>query len=307
MTCAGPNMTVSVDKNLLEYLRYNPAASYLSSDPGCTGASITTLSGKRMYSLTVSTITGRCGNKMSTNSSHVTYSNMLHIPASTSSGIVSVNNISLNISCSYALNMQTSLATVLHPVMSTENLTVESSGIEGAATIAAYINPTYTSPLQQEQQDQLTVGSTLYFGMSVQFPDPIFVLRVERCFATPNNDPNDPIQVELIRGGCSIGEGPYVKLDANGEATEVRFSIVSFAFQGHNNVYIFCNARMCNNVTSVCTGCTTSRAAIDGTKQFSLGPFGFIDNEEANSSSHTALSGAVLWGSLLGLLGLWIL
>ncbi|KAM4795789.1 uromodulin-like [Rhinophrynus dorsalis] len=273
--CMDSNMTMSVSKNLLEFLNYKPSASSLSQ-PTCTGAKETILQGQRVYSITVSSKEGECGNKMSKNTTHVTYTNTLLIPANSDSGIVSVNNISVQFSCTYNLTMQSSLLTVFKPVMSSADLNTGSTGGNATTTIAAYVNPSYTQPLQQSQQQQLSVGSTLYFGMSTQFPDPAFVLRVEQCFATPTYDPASTNRVQLIERGCTSNQETNIQVVENGMSNEVRFSIASFAFRGYDTVYIFCNARLCQNSSGTCRGCSQSRASIDTTVQLELGPFSFL-------------------------------
>ncbi|PIO13619.1 hypothetical protein AB205_0119110, partial [Aquarana catesbeiana] len=140
--------------------------------------------------------------------------------------------------------------------------------------MAAYSSPSYTSPVQQSQQENMPIGSTLYFGMSTEFPDPMFVLRIEQCFATPTPDGSGTIKVQLIQGGCATGE-VGVQVLGNGLSKEVRFSISSFSFNNYGSVYIFCNARLCNNGTGTCALCGSSRDVSETTQQFSLGPFSF--------------------------------
>ncbi|KAM4608061.1 uromodulin-like [Discoglossus pictus] len=303
VTCQGSNMTVSVSKNLLEFLHYKPSASSLSQS-NCTGAIESILNGQRVYSLTVQNIEGICGNTMMKSSTHVTYINTLHIPPNSDRGVVTVSNLTLQFSCSYNLTMQTALLTVFKPVMSSGNLNVGNTGTEAPTTIAAYLNPSYTEPLQQQSQQQLSVGSTLYFGMSSQFPDTAFVLRVERCFATPFNDAQSSIVEELIQGGCPTSTGSLIKVEENGISKEVRFSLTSFAFQGYDSVYIFCNARLCNKASENCSKCTSSRAETEDIKQFSLGPFSFETVIDENSGSHTVMSSVMLLGNMLAI---WIL
>lgn len=84
---------------------------------------------------------------------------------------------------------------------STSNLNSGGTGGDATTTLAAYVSPSYTEPLQQSQQQELAVGSTLYFGMNTQFPDPAFVLRVEQCFATPTSDGTGSLKIPLIQGG----------------------------------------------------------------------------------------------------------
>ncbi|XP_075054214.1 uromodulin-like [Mixophyes fleayi] len=303
VTCRGSNMTVSVGKNLLEVLHYNPSASTLS-EHNCTGATVSTLDGQRVYSLTVHISVGTCGNIMTKNATHVTYTNTINIPGNNMNGIVTAGNISLQFSCTYNITMQTVLSTVIKPVMSTENLNSGGTGGDALTTLAAYVNPSYTVPLQQSQQQELVVGSTLYFGMNTLFPDPAFVLRVDQAFATPTSDGTGSLKIQLIQGGCSTDNGPNIQVIENGVSKEVRFSITSFAFRGYDTVYIFCDARLCNTASESCSACSSTREVSEGAVQFSLGPLSFQDNLADSSGHRTGLSFTLLVGSLMSL---WIL
>uniref|UniRef100_A0A8C5P9L2 ZP domain-containing protein n=1 Tax=Leptobrachium leishanense TaxID=445787 RepID=A0A8C5P9L2_9ANUR len=296
VTCNRGIMTVSVNKNLLEFLQYTPINATLS-DPSCTGANVSIVNGKRVYSVTVPGRAGTCGNIMSKSTSQVTYTNTLVITKYSSIGILSTRKISAQFSCTYNLTMDVALSTVIKPVMSSQILATGGSGAEAITTIAAYDSSSYTQPIMQTNQEQLTIGSTLYFGMFTLFPDPVFVLRVETCYSTPTSDGSGSIKVMLIQGGCPTSDGPYIKVEENGQSKEVRFSVVMFAFSGYETVYIFCETRLCNTASSSCNGCLTSREDISGLETFSLGPFAYID--AVNSCSHIAFSVAVLLGSLL--------
>ncbi|XP_077151473.1 uromodulin-like [Ranitomeya variabilis] len=296
--CKGANMTVSVGKNLLETLHYNPSALTLSQY-NCTGAVVNTLNGQRVYSFTVQTKDGLCGNTMTKNVTHVTFANTVNIPGQNSNGVITAGNISMQFSCTYNITMETSLYTVFKPVMTSQNLNTGGVAGDAGTTLAAYVNPSYTQPLQQSQQDDLSIGSTLYFGMMTQFPDPAFVLRVDQCFATPTSDGSGAIKVQLIQGGCAVGDGPYTQVVENGISKEVRFSITAFAFQDYTTVYIFCDARLCYTPAGSCSKCSSSREATQESVQFGLGPFSFQDILDDSASSQNGLSVTMLLGSLL--------
>ncbi|KAM3936081.1 uromodulin-like [Leptodactylus fuscus] len=300
VTCKGANMTISVGKNLLETLRYNPSASTLSQS-NCTGAVLDILQGQRVYSLTVQTKDGVCGNTITKNSTHVTFANSILIPGQNSNGIIAAGNISIQFFCAYNITMQTSLYIAYKPVMTTQTLNSGNSGGDGTTTLAAYTSPTYTVPLEQSQQQELPVGSSLYFGMTTQFPDPAFVLRIDQCYATPTSDGSGSIRVQLIQGGCPTGNGPNIQVVENGVSKEVRFSVSSFSFQGYGSVYIFCDARLCNAASGSCSKCASAREVSQDTTQFSLGPF-TVQDIDYSAGSQMGLSGSLLVGSLMCLL-----
>ncbi|XP_073525239.1 pancreatic secretory granule membrane major glycoprotein GP2-like [Phyllobates terribilis] len=286
--CKGANMTVSVGKNLLETLHYNPSALTLSQY-NCTGAVVNTLQEKRVYSFTVQTKDGLCGNAMTKNVTHITFANTVNIPGQISNGVITAGNLSMPFSCTYNLTMETALYTVLKPVMTTQNL--NTGGIEGNAgtTLAAYLSSSFTQPLQQSDQENIAIGSTLYFGMTTQFQDPDFVLRIDQCFAAPTSDGSGPIKVQLIQGGCAVENGPYTQVVENGISKEVRFSITAFSFQGYTTVYLFCDARLCHTAGDSCSKCSSSREASLEAVRFGLGPFTYQDTIDYSASSKNGL------------------
>ncbi|XP_040193649.1 pancreatic secretory granule membrane major glycoprotein GP2-like [Rana temporaria] len=295
--CESSNMTISVGKNLLEVLGYKPSASTLLQS-NCSGAVESILNGQRVYSLTVQNGVGICGNNMVKNTTTVSYTNAINVLPNTDNGLLTVSNLNIAFTCSYNISMWTSLFTVFKPVVSTQNLNSGGSSSSALTSMAAYTNPSYSVPVQESQQENMPIGSTLYFGMSTQFPDPIFVLRIEQCFATPTPDGSGAIKVQLIQGGCTTGQ-VGVQLIGNGNSSEVRFSISSFSFKNYDSVYIFCNARLCNKGSGTCASCGSSRDVSEDIQQFSLGPFSFVDTEDSSAVSHKGLSLTILMASLL--------
>ncbi|XP_018419141.1 PREDICTED: uromodulin-like [Nanorana parkeri] len=303
VACKGSNMTISVSKNLLEILHYKPSASTLLQS-NCSGANESILQGQRMYSLTVQTGGGICGSSMVKNATHVSYTNAIIVPGNTDNGLVTVSELSVAFTCTYNISMWISLFTVFKPVLDTQNLDAGGTNGDGLTSLAAYSNPSYTNPMLQSEQQDLQIGSTLYFGMSTQFPDPAFVLRIDQCFATPTSDGSGSIKIQLIQGGCAVNSGPYTEVLENGKSKEVRFSISSFSFRDYNTVYIFCDARLCSQESGKCSSCAGSRDVLEESKQFSLGPFTFIDPVDNSAVSHKGLPFTVLVASLLSA---WIL
>ncbi|KAJ1176579.1 hypothetical protein NDU88_001853 [Pleurodeles waltl] len=307
VNCLSGKMVVSVGKCLTKKLHIDPQNTSLA-DTNCTGANITLLNGIFVYDITATARTAYCGNVMTINTTHVTYSNMLHIPPlKYAAGFIAGKQVEFPFSCTYLLNMKTSLDTVLKPVANTIGLSTGGNGV-ASTTMAAYSNPSYTTPIPQGQEDT-SIGSTIYFGMTTEFEDAdVFVLRVDTCYATPVPDPNSNIRVSIIKDGCPANGDVQIQVVSNGESLQVRFSIEVFIFQSTSSAYIYCSARLCLRATRQCSGCIPSsrsgsvKADTLSPSTFALGPLYFQD--AIGSSSQTAVSWALLGSSLLALLSL---
>ncbi|XP_069478859.1 uromodulin-like [Ambystoma mexicanum] len=310
VNCGAAQMVVSVGKCLTQKLHNAPQNMFLA-DANCTGANTSVVNGINMYSIQNEPKTNACGNVATVNATHVTYSNMVHIPPyKTASGLTLGRQVDFAFACTYKLTMQTSLATVLRPIANTVGLSTGGTGT--ASTImAAYSNPSYTSPIQTGGQS-MSIGSTIYFGMSTQFADAdVFVLRVDTCYATPTEDPNSSTREYLIQNGCPANGNVHTAVVSNGETLEVRFSVESFAFESTSSAYIYCSARLCYKAQGQCAGCqpTSARSenSVLASATFGLGPFYFQDSDVSGSNPQTAVFGCVLGGGLLALLSLRLL
>ncbi|XP_069478901.1 pancreatic secretory granule membrane major glycoprotein GP2-like isoform X2 [Ambystoma mexicanum] len=251
LRCEPSLMIITVPKCLLEKLGYNPDGMHVrNSSVECRNMYTDFINGTRVYSNQILTFGGTCGNAVTVNGTHVTYANILQIPAKTV-GVVKVFNLTYHFSCSYLLTMQAALDIAVNPIMSTVSIAL--GGADGAAnvTMAAFWDTSYTQPMTSMQE--VPVGTAFYFGLVTDFQDnDTFALRAETCFATPINDANSQKRVQLITGGCSADKGVITQVKENGVNLQVLFSSEAFAFQGFSQVFVFCDARLCQRAKENC-------------------------------------------------------
>ncbi|PIO24378.1 hypothetical protein AB205_0120180 [Aquarana catesbeiana] len=294
INCGSSVITVSVSQCLLESLGYDSSSFQLNNNSAsCTNAYTQTTNNQSMMTIQALPQTGWCGNVMTTDSSKVYYSNVLHIGIQNKS-VITVNPVNLTFSCSYNLTIQTSLAGGFNTSTNTVNLTASGVG-SVTTTMAAYWDAQYTQPIQSS--DTVPVGSNVYIGVIANAGDVnTFVLRTESCYATPDNNVNNVNKAVILSGGCPANQGITAQVKDNGGSLESRFQFSSFAFQGQPLVYITCTVRLCNKNTT-CTGCNAARDADTGLGVLQV-PISFID-DYGNSASSTAVSWTLLTGSLL--------
>ncbi|KAJ8399430.1 hypothetical protein AAFF_G00411420 [Aldrovandia affinis] len=142
------------------------------------------------------------------------------------------------------------------------------------------------------------------------------VLRLDRCWATPTNDPYSSVQYKFISDSCPvIMNEQTLKVLFNGEGPEAMFQIQMFKFVGnaYKDVFLHCNVQICHNTAGVCQpnctgedGVVRTRREITRSHTVSYGP---IRRLTANSGKPHLNSGGlppvetyVLGGLLLVLL-----
>ncbi|XP_053562922.1 pancreatic secretory granule membrane major glycoprotein GP2-like [Bombina bombina] len=268
LTCTGGIMEISLSQCLLDYFGLNSSTLRLTNTSNaCYNTYPSVINSGRAQSLSVQAQTGLCGNRVTIDSVKVSYTNTLQINIQNKS-LLTVNPVEMNFTCSYNLTMQISLNVTLKPIISITYLTGPNGEGSYPLTFAAYKNPDYTVPF--EQADTVVVGTYIYLGLFITGADgDTFALRTVQCWATPTNNRNDPNAVVLVKDGCAVNEDVETLVEKNGESLESRIRISSFQFRDQNEVYVFCNTRLCEK-SEGCTGCLSGKASKDGSGQVSI-------------------------------------
>ncbi|XP_053562923.1 pancreatic secretory granule membrane major glycoprotein GP2-like [Bombina bombina] len=293
--CSGGVMTFSIGRCLLNFLGYNyKTVQVQNKSEQCNSTYSQVINGHRVQSLQLRAQSQFCGNKMTMDSSKIYYSNTIYIDI-LQKPIISVTPIEMNFTCSYALNMQANIS--FGVLQSITYLTpVNGQGLY-PLTMKAFKDAKMAIPFQPN--DNVIVGDDVFLSLIVGNADGAqFALRTVKCIATPTNSIIDPNGVLLVTGGCSADDGVETEILENGKSVESRIRISSFQFDGYLEVFIFCEARLCENPAD-CTGCKEGRAAEPGSGQVMI-PLSLEDSINfSNSGSNAALSWTVLAGCFL--------
>ncbi|XP_071993194.1 pancreatic secretory granule membrane major glycoprotein GP2-like [Engystomops pustulosus] len=301
LKCDGGTMIPSISQCQLKQLGYNISSLHIRNDSiACTYVFDDIINNIRVQSFQVKAAIGWCGNTVNQNdSSKIYFTNTLQIDPN-SGPLITKNPIVFNFTCGYNLTMQTSLNFSLNPIVS--SVVLPSQGESGSYTItlAAFSEATFTVPIQVNEE--IKVGSSVYLGLfSPDMDGNLFALRVEKCFATPTINPDDPTNVVFVSAGCAVDGDILTTVIQNGNSSEARIQTSAFLFQGYTEVYIFCNVRLCNK-TSGCEGCGLSRSLLADSSQLGI-QLTLQDFDYNTSSGHyTVASWTMLAASLLGLL-----
>ncbi|XP_054854871.1 IgGFc-binding protein-like [Eublepharis macularius] len=264
LTCHGSNSFVSFSRCLL-FTDGFPSERVQLADPTCTG----TLVGDRLF-FHFDVVRKTCGTTVEVNATHAVYSNVVqgHVE-NTYGGVISRDRfLFLRFSCTFPLNMNLTMASVVHPIQDIVNATLASGQGSYQAIMALYEDPQYSKPFTQSPVP-LTVNRRVYVGISISGADPTrFVMTLSSCWATPDGDPSSSIQWDLITNQCPVLQDGTVVVEEDGISLLGRFSFSIFSFiPDLEEMYVHCRIRLCSFRTANCTvNCEKPGPAIAGRK-----------------------------------------
>ncbi|XP_071996835.1 uromodulin-like [Engystomops pustulosus] len=295
------NETVICTKDLIEveipssfFLTKTPPI-YISdlhlNDPECRGRET-----GDSFIFSIQTNFTDCGTIMASDESHIVFINTIH---SNSSDVVTRSYINITFSCRYPINymvQQPNGESRISVDIRTITLTTE----DGNFSVSMMLYK------DEEFQDMWTTVPSL------KLDDNIFVrvfmvpghliIRLEKCWATPTNDPSHPVQYTFIQDSCShVFLDETLSIIMNGMSAEAMFRIQMFKFVGlaYNNVFLHCSVQICHNTESICKpNCTNHRRAardrrdLPASHTVTYGPIKLMvsDNVETDSARGKLIS-----------------
>lgn len=241
------------------------------------------------YSVTVALKDGECGVQLIKSTTYATYINTLHITLESGGDSVIPREVTVQMKCSYPLDIQLSLDTAINPMVSIINIVTEGTG-QFKLSMALFQDASYTLPYEAPEV-QLSTKSYLYIGVNLDEPDSSpYVVLMKNCFGTPTNNINDATRYYIIRDSCPGKQSSTISVPMNGVSKEGRFSLQLFQFiAGYSKIYLHCQINLCDLTTGTCTpSCSGvgSRAvnSADQIYNISLGPVTLLPGISAYSS-----------------------
>ncbi|KAM4025490.1 uncharacterized protein ACNLHF_025975 [Anomaloglossus baeobatrachus] len=191
-----------------------------------------------------------CGTTLITNNTHAVYKNSIYLPPIPSQ-IIYRTAFYVNVSCIYPLNMNVSLHNVLNPMIRTIVIPIVGVG-RFEVTMAAFQDQAYNYPYTEDQV-YLSTRKRLFIGVFISRGDTRqFDLVMQHCYATPSQNPSDPINYGIIVDSCANDEDGTIEIYANGISSEGKFSILMFKFLNHDRVYLHCKVYLCSKTSGSC-------------------------------------------------------
>ncbi|XP_053565253.1 pancreatic secretory granule membrane major glycoprotein GP2-like [Bombina bombina] len=256
------NETVICTKDLIEveipnefFLAKQPPISISDlhlNDPECRGRET-----EHSYIFSIQTNFTDCGTLMASDDSHIVFINTIH---SNSSDVVTRSYINITFSCRYPINymvQQPHGENRISVDIRTITLTTEDGNF--SVSMMLYkdkgFQDMWTTVPFLKLEDNIFVRVHMIPGH--------LIIRLEKCWATPTDDPSHPVQYTFIQDSCShVYLDETMSIIMNGVGAEAMFRIQMFKFVGlaYNNVFLHCTVQICHNTEEICKpNCTKYR------------------------------------------------
>ncbi|KAM4701962.1 uncharacterized protein O3C94_002875 [Discoglossus pictus] len=249
--CTGGNVKLHIQKCQLEKSKYISNDLHLE-DTSCLGSyDIVNNISQVFFNRPIKS--GDCGGNVILNSTHLTYSNTLYITGK-QKPIVSRNNVTIDFSCSFPVQLSAKLNVTLNPKLGITQITAPETNAVMTVTMAVYVNPDFTNLV--DESTVLTVEQSVY--VSVLIPDldaDAFSVKVVKIYAKAPTDPSDT-QYTILDNGCPYKDLGYdlISIIRNGNTNEARFTMKVFQISGFSNVNLFADVTICkDNCTEDCS------------------------------------------------------
>uniref|UniRef100_A0A673VTH2 Glycoprotein 2 n=1 Tax=Suricata suricatta TaxID=37032 RepID=A0A673VTH2_SURSU len=273
LDCGAREIKVSLDKCILGSLGFGDEVIAYLHDGNCS--STVQRQERNWMSVTSPTQARACGNILERNGTHAIYKNTLSLA---NAFIIRDTILNINFQCAYPLDMKVSLQTVLHPIVSSLNVSMDGAG-EFTVRMALFQDSNYTSPYEGATA-VLGVESMLYVGAILERGDiSQFNLLLRNCYATPTKDKTDPVKYFIIKNSCPNQRDSTISVEENGVSSESRFSVQMFMFAGNYDlVFLHCEIHLCDSLNEQCQpSCSRSHlrsevVAINPAQVLDLGP-----------------------------------
>jgi len=183
----------------------------------------------------------------------IVYSNtVLEIPVAAEDVVTRVREIEIQFSCFYS---KYGVVSSVGWKPSNRKLLFSDEG-QGNVTLSLNMFPDkrFVSPYMKDDFPVAVVlRKLLFFEVSVTSVDKQLSIIADRCFATPTQEPKNPLKYEFITKGCP--NDVTLKYHSAPSVSVQRFSLEAFKFiANHPFVFVHCHVIVCNatNPSSKC-------------------------------------------------------
>ncbi|XP_063285549.1 uromodulin-like [Pelobates fuscus] len=217
----------------------------------------------------------QCGTILTVNATHATYATSFELPPDPTY-IIYREAIFLKVSCSYPLDMITSLNTTLKPDLSVIHIIIDGTGLF-KVSMTLFQDPSY-STRYPVANPTISTESMLYVDVKIDEGDiSAFYLVMINCFATPTNSIYDQKKYDIIKDSCPNKDDKTIHVPSNGISSRGQFQVKMFKFIGKDYDYVFlhCEVHLCRKTSGSCLpDCTGrgSRSSSPNGKIVSIGP-----------------------------------
>ncbi|XP_040182643.1 uncharacterized protein LOC120915895 [Rana temporaria] len=270
-TCTGGIFNIQVSKCWLEANGYNTSDIRLNStDPECFAVN-QNVNGISEMTLQRPLVTSDCNTVPAVTETHIIYTNQLSFIAKTNP-IRIINDVILNISCSYPLNMDVSLLR-LPPIFWMRVINYLTADGSYSFYMMAYKDNQFITQLSDS--DTLYVGDTIYIVVFIPDLDVnTFKLKVVNIYASP--DQSSDQKYYLLQDGCPASDvsADELTVGINGAGSEAWFAMKVFQITNSYTVYLYADLVLC---TEDCNSYCSSQSVSNITQPISGNARTFMD------------------------------
>ncbi|KAK2876066.1 hypothetical protein Q8A67_020162 [Cirrhinus molitorella] len=194
-----------------------------------------------------------CGTKLVANGTHFIYDNFI-LGTPRSEGLISREKIlKLSFSCVYPQTQKLSMNVEINPLETFVNKTLPSGEGRYQVRMIPYEDDEFTRPFTGKVDAEL--NQEMHVEVRVEGVDSRqFALVMDRCWATPVNDPDYSLHWDLIINECPNPNDDTVELLQNGVSTSSRFSFRMFIFTANSTkLYLHCAVHLCLQSSNSCS------------------------------------------------------
>ncbi|EDO48965.1 predicted protein [Nematostella vectensis] len=270
--CRKKEMVLAIDKKILEdvdirWLRLR--------DPSCNATT------NRTHVILRAPLIG-CGTTTTYSNDVIVYSNAVQEEPAVGP-ILRTADIDIPFKCFYAAEGIASTLGLL-PVKVPKFSLGTNSSTNFDLSMTIYRDENFFNPYNDatDYPLQLLINQPLFVEVKVDSSDTKLSVLAERCYATPTQNPNDPVAYDIINKGCKR-DSTLQMYSSVGTSTRFSFRVFQFLQTPNKFLFIHCRVVVCNgtNPESRCAkGCVENdairerfrRQADDERAEFTQGP-----------------------------------
>ncbi|GCB66842.1 hypothetical protein scyTo_0010156 [Scyliorhinus torazame] len=255
------NETVMCTKDLMEveipkyfFLMRSPPVHIWDlhlNDPECHG-----LETENFYVFRIKMNLSDCGTITASDDLHIVFRNTIQ---NNSSAIITRTYINITFACRYPMNYIVQQLNAENKI-SVDTRTITLNTEDGNFSISMILFKDESYKEKWMTVPFLSLDDNIYVKVDM-IPSHLLV-RLEKCWATPTNEPHHNIQYIFIKHSCPEVKTEHTLLvETNGQGSEAMFRIQMFKFVGnaYNDIFLHCHVQICHNTVALCQpNCSTS-------------------------------------------------
>ncbi|XP_023694914.1 pancreatic secretory granule membrane major glycoprotein GP2 [Paramormyrops kingsleyae] len=229
------------------------------NDPECRGVEI-----NDNYVFRVKTNLSDCGTVTVSDNMHIMFINTIR---NNDSDIITRSYVNITFGCRYPINY-----VVQQPngenMVKVDIRTITLSTEDGNFSVALMLYKDENFEDKWTTVPFLTLEDIIY--VKVFMIPAHLTLRLERCWATPTNDPSSDVEYIFIKDSCPVvANEQTLTVLRNGRGSEALFHIQMFKFVGnaYKDVFLHCNVQICHNTAGSCQPNCSGEGAMARTRR----------------------------------------